>query len=119
EPFGNELSRTVDVGVRHGAAGVGLEGDVRGEPCLTGAIEHGAEVATVAAGEGMKEPVLAVEERPRTGEPCLRHARRTITRLGRPAGMHALSPGPFSQVFDDARRHASGNAERVAPRLVI
>ena len=79
-------------------------------------VEHGAEIAAVAVGEGMKEAVLAVEQRARSGEAGLREARGAITRLRRPARVHALGPCAFGEVFDDARRHAAGDAQRVAPR---
>jgi hypothetical protein len=58
----------------------------------------------------MEEAVLAVEQRARSGEASLREARGTITRLRRPARVHALGPCAFGEVFDDARRHAAGDA---------
>jgi hypothetical protein len=57
----------------------------------------------------------SLEQRSRAGEACLRHSRGAISRLRRPARMHALGPGAFGQVFDDARSHAACDAERVAP----
>ena len=63
----------------------------------------------------MEEAVLALEQRARAGEARLRHARGAIARLRRPARMHALGPGAFGEVFDDARGHAAGDAERIAP----
>ena len=67
----------------------------------------------------MKEAVLAVEQRARAGEARLRHARGAIARLRRPARMHALGPGAFGEVFDDARGHAAGDAQRIEPLRVV
>ena len=113
--FGDEPPRAIDVRVRHRAARVGLERDVGAEPNPARAVEHRAEVAAVAVGEGVEETMLAIEQRPRAGEACLRHARGAIAGLRRPARMHPLGPRAFGEVFDDARCHASGDAERVDP----
>ncbi len=78
-------------------------------------IEHFTEIAAVAIGERMEKTVLAVEQRARPGEARLRHARGTVAGLRCPARMHALRPRAFGEVLDDARRHASGDAEGIEP----
>lgn len=59
--FGNELARAIDVRMRHRAASIRLEGDVRGKPKLARAVEHRTELAAVAVGKSMKKALLAVE----------------------------------------------------------
>ena len=39
--------------------------------------------------------------------------------LRRPARMHALGPGAFGEIFDDAARHAAGDAERIDDLLGV
>jgi hypothetical protein len=99
----------------HGAAGIGLERDVAAQPVAARALEHGAEIAAVAVGEGMEEAVLAIEQRTRSGESGLRQARGAIARLRRPARVHALGPRAFGEVLDDSRRHAAGDAQGMTP----
>ena len=114
-PLSHELARAVDVGMRHGAAGVGLEGDVGAEPLLARAFEHAGEITVIAVGEGMKETVVPLQQGARPGEARLRQARRAITRLRGPTRMQALGPRAFGKIFDDPGSHAAGDAQRVDP----
>src|SRR5260370_974950 len=98
-----------------GALARGGIGGIDAVAHLSRAVEHATEVAAVAIGEGMKKTVLTVEQHARAGEASLRHARSAIARLRRPTRMHALGPGHFREVFDDARGHAAGDAQRIEP----
>ena len=67
----------------------------------------------------MKQPVCALEHSARTRKARARHQGGAQARLRGPAGMHALGPRSFSQVLDDAARHAARDAERVDGLLVV
>ena len=75
-------------------------------------IEQQREIRRARRCEGLEEAVRAFEHRARAVEAAARHQRRADAGLRGPAGMHALGRGAFGQIFDDARRHAAGDAER-------
>jgi hypothetical protein len=59
------------------------------------------------------------EHRARPYEPLPRQQRRANAGLRRPAGMQPLGPGALGEIFDDAARHAAGDAECVDDLLRI
>ena len=105
--------RAVDVGMRHGPARIGLEGQRLGHPARAEIAEQRAVVAVRRVRETVEQAVRALEHRARAREARARQQRGAQARLRRPAGMHALGPGAFGQIFDDAARHAARDAERI------
>ena len=71
------------------------------------------EVARRRVGEAVEQAVRALEHGARSAEARACQQRRAHAGLRRPAGMHALGPGAFRQIFDDAARHRAGDAERI------
>src|SRR3954452_4417605 len=63
--------------------------------------------------EPMKQPVRPFDDRAGAVEAGARQQSRAQPGLRRPAGVHALGPGAFGQILDDAARHAAGDAERI------
>ena len=105
--------RAVDVGMDHGAARVGLEGERLRQPALAEAVEQRGVVALASCGRsrgrGRARPRTRCADRRSRRAPAARRAGPTAP----PSRMHALGPGALGQVFDDAARHAAGDAERV------
>ncbi len=75
-------------------------------------VERGV-VALRGVGEAVKQSVHAFEHRARPEKTAARQQRGADAGLRRPAGMHALGPGAFGQIFDDAGGEAAGDAERI------
>ena len=63
--------------------------------------------------ETVEQAVHALEHRARPDKAGARKQRRAQAGLRGPAGMQPLGPGAFGEIFDDAARHAAGNAERI------
>ena len=114
-----EPPRAVDVGMRHGPAGIELEGERLRQPARAEIAGHRVEVARRGVGEAVEEAVRALEHRARPGEAGPRQQRRAHARLRRPAGVHPLGPGALGEIFDDARRHRADDAERVDHLLLV
>src|SRR5688572_2988605 len=87
-----QAPRAVDIGLGHGAAGVGLEGDRGGDPALTEAVEQLRPVAVGAARERVVEAVRAFHHRARADEAVAGEIGGADAGLGRPARMQALGP---------------------------
>ena len=115
----HQPSRTVDIWVRHGAAGIRFEGNVCAQPAFAKTIQHAGEISLVSACEGMKKTVLAFEHGAWPDESRLCETRSAVARLRRPAGMHAFCPCAFGQIFDDARRHAGCDAYRIGQLFCV
>src|SRR5712691_3463462 len=111
--FFRQPSSAVDVGLRHGAAGIGLESDGCRQPLAAEAVEELCPVAPGGAREAVVEPVRAFEHRARPDEPGARQVRGANSRLRRPARMHALGPRALREVLDDARGHRTRYAQRM------
>ena len=103
----------VDIGMRHGSARIRLEGERLGEPLAAEIAEERVVIALGCVGEPMEQAVGPLEHGARTTKAVLRHQGGAQTRLRRPAGMHAFGPGALGKIFDDAGRHAAGDAERI------
>ena len=103
----------VDIGMRHGSARIGLEGERLCHPAGAEIIDQQVVTALGGVGEAVKEAVGALQHGARADEARARHQGGAQTGLRRPAGMHALGPGALGEIFDDARRHAAGDAERI------
>ncbi len=99
--------------MRHGAAGIALEGERLAHPALAEAVEEPAPLAVPRAGEAVEAAVRALEDALGAEEARTRQQRRGEARLRRPAGVEPLRPGAVGEIFDDAARHAAGYAERV------
>jgi len=69
--------------------------------------------------EAVEQAVHALEHGARAAEALAAEQRGADAGLRRPAGVHALGPGALRQIFDDAGRHAGGDAERVGHLLLI
>ena len=104
--------------MRHGAAGIGLEGERLGHPARAEIVERRV-VALRGVGEAVKQPVHALEHRARPEETAARQQRRADAGLRRPAGMQPLGPGALGEIFDDAGGEAAGDAERVDDLLGV
>ena len=117
--FAREPPRAVDIGMRHGPAGIGLERDRLGHPARAEIADHLVVVAVERVGEAVEQAVHALEHRARPVEAGARQQRRAHARLRRPAGMHALGPGALGEIFDDARRHRADHAERIDDLLLV
>ena len=61
--------------------------------------------------------MLAFQHGTRAEKPFAPQQRRPDARLRGPAGMHPLCPAAFRQIFDDARRHRAGDAQRIGHLL--
>ena len=105
--------RAIDVGMRHGPARIGLEGERLGDPALAEIADQRLVVAVGRVREAMEQAVRALEHRARPVEARACQQRGAQAGLRRPAGMHALGPGALGEIFDDAARHAARDAERV------
>src|ERR1051326_2824472 len=92
----------IDVGMRHGPAGIELEGERLADPARAEVAGHGIEVALGGVGEAVKEAVRGLQHRARPGEAGARQQGGAHARLRGPTGMHALGPGAFGEIFDDA-----------------
>ncbi len=107
-----ERNGAIDEGLGHGPAGIGLEGDGLHDPARAEAIEERGEVRLARWRKRLEEAMPAFEHRARTDKAAPCHQRSADAGLRRPAGMHALRPAPIAEIFDDARSHAAGDAER-------
>src|SRR5439155_14735418 len=99
-----EAPRAVDVGLGHGSAGVGLERDAAGDPALTEALDELRPVALLCMRERLVQAMGSLQHGARADEACAREIRRADAGLRRPAGVQALGPGAFGEIFDDAAR---------------
>ena len=108
-----EAPRAIDVRMRHGAAGIELERHGLGHPALAEAVEQLVPVALRGAREAVEEAVLALEHGARPDEARAREVGGADSRLRRPARVHALGPGAFGEVLDDAAGHRAGDAQGV------
>ena len=63
--------------------------------------------------KAVEQPVHAFEHRARADKTLPRQQSRADAGLRGPAGMQPLGPGALGEIFDDAARHAAGDAERV------
>ena len=106
-PRAREPPRAVDIGMRHGPARIGLEGERLGHPARAEIAGQRVVVARGGVGEAVEQAVRALEHGARADEAGTRQQRRAQARLRRPAGVHALGPGAFGEIFDDAAGHAS------------
>jgi hypothetical protein len=104
--------------MRHGAAGIGLEGECLDHPTRP-EIGERVVVALRRVGEAVKQSVHALEHRAWPEEAAARQQRRAQARLRRPAGMQPLGPGALGEIFDDAGGEAAGDAERVDDLLGV
>ena len=109
----SQAQSAIDVGLDHGAAGVGLEGQRLREPALTEAVDERGVVALACVGEAVEQTVHALEDGARTREAGAGEERGAQTRLRGPACVQALGGAAVGQVFDDAARHRAGDAEGV------
>ena len=114
-----EPARAVDVGMRHGPARIGLERERLGDPARAEIVDERAVVAGGRMREAVEQAVHALEHRARPEKPGAPEQRRAQPRLRRPSGVHALGPGAFGEIFDDARGHAAGDAERIDQLALI
>ena len=108
-----EPPRAIDIGMRHGPARIGLEGQRLGHPARAEIADQRVVVALGGVGEAVEETVHAFEHRARSEKAGAAEQRRTDARLRRPAGMQPFGPGAFGEIFDDAARHRADGAERV------
>ena len=108
-----EPPRAIDIGLRHGPAGIGLEGERVGDPARAEIAGQRGVVALRRMREAVEQAVHAFEHGARTDEPGARKQRRAQAGLRGPARVHPLGPGTLGEIFDDAARHAAGNAERI------
>ena len=106
---------TIDVGMRHGATGIGLECHVCRQPVSARIGQHVFKQSFIRVGECMKKAMRSLKKGPGASEAFLSQASSAVTRLGRPAWVHAFGPCAFGQVFNDARRHAARNSQRIHP----
>src|SRR5258708_35908993 len=116
--FGRDAARgeadgAIDIGMGHGAAGEGLEGERLGDPYAAELPGQLRVVPVARMGEAVEETVRPLEDRARPTKALAGEQRGTQARLRRPAGMQPLRPGSVREIFDDAARHAAGDAERV------
>src|SRR6185503_4516281 len=118
DALGREPPRAVDVRMRHGAARVRLEGQRLDHPALGEVADQRVIVALRRVRETVEEAVHTLEYGTGPQEARTREQRRPQARLRRPARMHALGPGPFGEIFDDAGGHAAGDAERIDDLLL-
>src|SRR5258708_39183375 len=103
--------------MRHGPAGIGLEGDGIDDPARAQLIEQRAEIGFLAWRKGLIEAVLPLEDEARAGEACLGEERCADAGLGRPAGMETLGPAAIREIFDDPRGEAAGDADGMGDAL--
>jgi hypothetical protein len=75
--------------------------------------------AILAARERIIKTVRALEHGARTEKTLLPETRGLDADFCRPACMQALGPRPFGEIFDDARGHAAGDAQRIDGLLAI
>src|SRR6202521_2368334 len=107
-----EPARAIDIRMGHGSARIRLEGERLQDPTLAEVSDQRSIVAVRGPSEAMEHAVGALEYRARTDEPGAAQERRAQARLRRPAGMQPLGPCALGEIFDDAARHAAGDAER-------
>ena len=92
-----EAAGAVDVRVRHGAAGVELEGDAGGEPALAETVDELRPIALGGIGEAVIKAVRALEYGTRADESSARKVGGADSRLRRPARMQAFGPRPSAR----------------------
>src|SRR5215468_11839729 len=109
----SEAAGAIDIGMRHGPARIGLERERLGHPARAETIGQHRVVAGARVREGMKEAVHAFEHGARTQKSGATKKRSAQARLRRPAGMKPFGPGAFGEIYDDARGHRAGIAERI------
>src|SRR5438093_11688348 len=93
DALGGKPARAIDVGVRHGPAGIGLERERLGHPALAEIAGDRVVVALGGVGKAVKEAVHTLEHGARTNEARAPEQGRAQPRLRRPARVKALGPG--------------------------
>ncbi len=112
DAHGSQLAGAIDIGLRHGSAGVGLEGEIGAHPAVAEPFGEPAEVRRLRGREGLVEAMRSFEHRRRACEARARQRRRADSGLSRKAGMQPLRGGAVREIFDDARSHGARDAER-------
>ena len=90
-----------------------------GDPALTEITDQRVVVAVGRVREAVEQTMRALEHGARSGEARTRHQGGAQARLRCPAGVHALGPRPFGEIFDDAARHDARDAERIDRLLFV
>src|SRR4029079_9040126 len=103
----------IDVRMRHGPAGIGLECKRLSYPTRTEITSEGAIVAFGCVSKAVEQPVDALEHGARSDEAAARQQGRANAGLCRPSRMQSFRPGALRQIFNGSRRHARGNAESI------
>ena len=114
-----ERNGAIDKGLRHGSAGIGFEDNIVDHPTLAEIFQQQIESRFARGRESMEETMRAFKHGARSQKSAARHQCCAQTRLRRPARMHALGPGAFCQIFDNAGGHRTGNAERIHRLLLV
>src|SRR5438093_7321810 len=93
DALGGKPARAIDVGVRHGPAGIGLERERLGHPALAEIARDRVVVTLGGVGEAMEEAVHTLEHRAGTNKARAPEQGRTQARLRGPARVKPLGPG--------------------------
>src|SRR4249919_636339 len=90
---GRESFCAIDVRMRHGPAGIGLECKRLGYPTRTEIASEGAVVTLRCMGEAVEQSMDTLEHGARPKESAARQQRRADAGLCRPSGMQSFRPG--------------------------